>query len=158
MASPRIPATDPVVVPAEEEKTYPDLFVSGLRVQYLPGAVQQMWVSAHPYNHDTDEVLPSGEVAGYRTQHLASEMQRVPALREALIEMRRVCGLLLWEKRLGVRITELHHQIEVLEARIATASPVEIPALEAQKAALESQRTDVDSELATVRTYLGIAH
>jgi len=171
MAWPQIPSPSPVTVPARNEKTFGDLFVSGIRLRYLPGNGAHMAIGANNYDHASGEVLTADQPAtGCVIQQLGAEMQRVPLLDTAVRQMVRASALMLHEHLLVTRIEELtreirrlNREIARLEGQIDVADPEEVPVLEAQKAALEAERALLEDERALlpaqlddVRTQLGI--
>jgi hypothetical protein len=137
MALPRIPAQNPITISAVPEKTYPELILTGFRIAYVPGVFQHLAIFAHPYNYDTQEVLPQRDaVVAYETTEMTAQLQRVPALSTAVAELKRVGGLLLYERTLLDQIKEL------------TADPEDPP--DPQVLA------DLQAALADVRIQLGI--
>ena len=91
MTWPRIPSPVPVTLPATGEKTYSDLFVTGVELHFLPGVRATLGIQAHNYNHDTDELLQTSRpVAAHRIDKLGGEMQRIPMLDMAVRQMVRV--------------------------------------------------------------------
>ena len=57
MSLPRIPGAEPVVVPATEEKTYPDRFVTALNIHAQPGGDMRAMIRTIPYNYDTGDFV-----------------------------------------------------------------------------------------------------
>ena len=56
---PRIPSVSPVVVPAVEATTYPDLYLSDLMLSTGDAATdQQITVGFRPYNYDSKTIAP----------------------------------------------------------------------------------------------------
>jgi chromosome segregation ATPase len=167
MVWPRIPSPDPVTLPATGERTYSDLFVTGVELQFFPGVRAMLGIQAHNYNHDTDELLQASRpVAAHRIDKLGAEMQRIPMLDTAVRQMVHVSALVLREGYLVDRIRDLDRAVDELDERIdhltgridelagriadldaqlaLVAEPSERAALEAEKAVLEARKSSLE--------------
>lgn len=63
---PQIPSTTPLVIPASEEKTYPDWYVRRIEIQASPRQPNtpiRATIGGVKYNHATKEVAPESEAA-----------------------------------------------------------------------------------------------
>lgn len=116
----RIPASNPITTEAVAEKQYPDLFISRITVQHIPNMLAKMSISASAYNYDTEEILSPKQVEVYHVKDLQAEVQRLPVLRDVLIKLRRVSGLMLWENRIVKFIDKTTERIAIIDELIAS--------------------------------------
>lgn len=85
MSLPRIQTTAPVVEPATEEKTYPDVFLNRIMIQSSPGKPSMCRINYSPYNYDTGEKKERNEVICYNNL-LAEAQTRAEAGKPALMQ------------------------------------------------------------------------
>jgi hypothetical protein len=127
MPLPRIEAITPVILPPTDQKEYPDLFISYLRMIRLSGTEMKLDMQLSPYNWDTSEFGP-GNGVNFSIKDVFAEAARVPLLGHVMGGIVQLSGLLLKEKD--------------LISKIALASEEDKPALQ--------------TELDAVRTALGM--
>lgn len=72
MSLPRIPNTEPVVQPATEEKSYPDLYLMHLNIMAQPDGPVRANGTLRPYNYDTDEIGPKEQRKNVHIADLAT--------------------------------------------------------------------------------------
>lgn len=127
MPLPRIEAITPVILPPTDQKEYPDLFISHLKIIRLSGTLMKLNIDLSPYNWELAEFGP-GNGVNFSIKDVFAEAARVPLFAQVMGGIVQLSGLLLKEKD--------------LVSKIAAASEENKPALQ--------------TELDAVRTALGM--
>jgi hypothetical protein len=131
MPLPQITNPNPVLIPAGQEKSFPDAFIVDLHLITLDpsGAKQRLRVMFRPYNQTTGELIQTrAHDFSLDVNDLWSEAARAPLLAQVIGAIVNIANLLVQER-------------DLLE-KIAQAGESERPALEQQ--------------LASVRTAMGV--
>ena len=122
---PRIPSPKTVVIPATEEKVFPDKFIVGLSVLYNEDGTQPCNVALQAYNYDTKEVSPDpSTVEHFGLQNIWDEAQRSPVFAEALGSLVNVIMLMYQERTLLESISGMAEGPE-RDAAIASLTDVQ---------------------------------
>ena len=128
MPLPRMTSPDPKTVPASEERTLPDLFMTHLRMAALSDGDKRAMVTLCRYNYDTGELSSNPEDSmTHVIESVAAEAERVPLFAQTVAMIVQVTELLVKERWLVERIA-------------VTEDPTERAALEA---ALETVRAEL---------------
>jgi hypothetical protein len=123
MPLPRMMSPDPKTVPASEEKTLPDLYMTHLRMAALSDGDKRAMVTLCRYNYDTGELSPDAEDSmTHVIESVAAEAERVPLFAQTVAMIVQVTELLVKERWLVERIavTEDPTERAVLEAELET--------------------------------------
>lgn len=132
---PQIQSLTPVTIPAVStpEKTYPDLFLSTLRV-ITDQESMQTWAMAklNPYNYTTKELMPNDVgCKEFRIEDVYAEAARVPLLATVMGGLLTVIDLLVKEKELEAAIsagaTDLEDQLAAVKNGLGIQSAEEQP-------------------------------
>ena len=103
----RIPSEKPRTRPALEAKTYPDLYITSLRLGYTRAGTQPLKVTFRPYNFDTKELDPdlTHEITD-TTGNIWEKAAQFSAVAEAIGSLVSVLGLMHREKYLAERLED----------------------------------------------------
>lgn len=78
-----IPNTQPVVIPASEEKTFPHLWIKRISINSPNSSEGQLAISTVPYNADTGEIADV-EPTVIRSNELWAVINNVPEAAQAM--------------------------------------------------------------------------
>lgn len=147
MALPRIPSPDgPVVVPATQEKTFPDKALLGLRFQRGDRGSVKCDVAYQAYNFDTDEM--SDDDRTVETFHIGNILEHAavcPQLQTVLGNLVNVMTLKYKQHKLRSRIAQtvagtqydnlvaLLDDLEVNQLQLTERDPVPPPFVEQER-------------------------
>lgn len=99
MPLPRITSPKPLIIPAREEKVYPDAFMTTLLIKASPTEPWSAQVGLHNFNYDTGEFAPSSNIVPVTIPSLQYEASRSPMVAQVLGGVITVVALLLDERR-----------------------------------------------------------
>ena len=103
----RIPSEKPRTTPATKAKTYPDLYITGLRLGYTRAGTQPMQVTFRPYNFDTKEIdLDSSHEVVDVSGNIWEDAAKFTEVGLAIQSLARVLGLMHREKYLTCLLEE----------------------------------------------------